>query len=82
MDEVPVSERIVAALLTQMIRSHMIPVNDVIAAADELDEGGDETAARVMRAMILEAQAPTHAEWEVERRRNRFETIKGGKSDE
>ncbi|KMS59978.1 hypothetical protein V474_07725 [Novosphingobium barchaimii LL02] len=35
-DEVPVSERVVTALLTQMIRSNMIPINDVMAAAEIL----------------------------------------------
>lgn len=70
------------ALITQMIRSNMIPVNDIIEAADTLDEDGDEDAARVMRAMILQAQAPSEAEWQAERRRNRFHAIDGGKSED
>jgi hypothetical protein len=80
--DIPVSERIVGALITQMIRSGMIPDDDVIAAADALEESGDEDAARVMRAMILYAHAPSQTDWEAERRRNRFHVHDGGKSDD
>lgn len=81
--DVPVSERVVMALITQMIRSNIVPTNDVMAAADALEEDGDEEAARVMRATILYAHAPSQSEWEAERARARFHVIEGddGKSD-
>jgi len=80
--DIPVSERIVGALITQMIRSQVVSTNDVMAAADALEDDGDDDAARVMRAMILRAHAPSQSEWEADRRRNRFHVHDGGKSDD
>ena len=80
--DVPVSERVVMALVTQMIRSNLVSTNDIMAAADALEEDGDEDAARVMRATILYAHAPSQSEWEADRARRRFHTIDGGKSED
>jgi len=53
-----------------------------MAAADALEEDGDEDAARVMRATILYAHAPSKSEWEADRARRRFHAIDGGKSED
>lgn len=74
MDE-PLAERMLRALLTQMIRTEAVDVDDINAAADRLERDGDEEAAHAMRCLILQASAPDASEWAAERARARFHVI-------
>lgn len=71
----PISDRVLLALIRQLIRSDAIDTDDIIAAADDLKARGDDDAAFVLMATIVEAHAPSQSDWEAERRRGRFRVV-------
>lgn len=76
MDDAPpcFAENVLAALIIQMIRSGALAEDDLLAAADTLDD--DESA--FLQALIVEAAAPPLSEWKADRARSRFRVIEGG----
>lgn len=69
------AEQALAAVLVQMLRSGALSEDDVIAAA----AGLPDEAAHFLKCRIIEASAPTPAEWEAEQARSRFHSIEGGR---
>lgn len=83
MDE-PLAERMLRALMAQMIRSEAVDPDDITDAADRLDKAGDEEAAHALRAVIVEAHAPELSDWNADRARARFHVVDAasGKADD
>lgn len=73
----PLAERMLAAFLTQMIRTEAVDPDDIAEAADKLGNDGDEEAAHALRCVILEAAAPDQSDWQADRARARFHVIDG-----
>lgn len=65
------------AFLIQMMKTGAVDPDDIAEAAESLDKQGDSEAAHLMRCTILRSKEPSQAEWEAERRRNRFHLIEG-----
>lgn len=61
------SERLLQALITHMIRTGTLDRDDITAMADRLDDDDDPEAAHVMRCMILHAEAPSASSWRASR---------------
>jgi hypothetical protein len=84
------SERILRALVVQMLRSGAIDEDDVAKASEELEAQNDPEAADSLRCMIIRASAPTQSEWIAENRRKSIrertahiaKQADGGKADE
>lgn len=72
------SDKIALALMRQLLRTEAIDDEDVNAIADDLDQQGEDHAAHLTRLTIIEASAPSQAEWEVQQRRSRFEVVPDG----
>lgn len=79
--EIPLTERVMNALVVQLIKSGVIDPDDVIEAADGLDEGGDTDAGHALRCLLLYASAAADDESPAVRARARFQSIEGGKSE-
>lgn len=71
----PLAERMLRALLVQLIRTEAVDPDDIDAAADALASEGDDEAAHEMRCLIVEASAPAPSDWEADRRRARFHVV-------
>lgn len=80
--ETPLAERMLKALLIQMLRSDAMDPDDITEAADALADAGDEEAAHELRCMIVEAVAPSPSDWQADKARSRFRSIDGGKPPE
>lgn len=65
----------VRALLIQLLKSDAIDSDDVLGAADTLDEQGDAEAAHEMRCLIVASLAPDQSDWEADQRRARFRVV-------
>jgi len=75
--DIPLSERMLNALLVQMLRSEAIDPDDIADAAESLDKAGDQEAAHGLRCLLLEASASEPSGWHAYRARNRFRVIDG-----
>jgi len=70
-----VSNAIALALIQHLIRTEQFDTTDVDAIADALERKDDDHAAHLVRLQLIEASAPTQAEWEADRRRAQFRVI-------
>lgn len=75
--DAPLAERMLRAVLEQLIRSEAVDPDDIALAAESLDNAGDEEAGHALRCIVIDAMAPTQADWEADRRRNRFHVVEG-----
>lgn len=66
------------ALAKALLVKGVLSDDDIIEAADELERQGEATAAHVLRCAVVEASAPSVADWKAERARKRFRVIEGG----
>ncbi|BAK66889.1 hypothetical protein SLG_22140 [Sphingobium sp. SYK-6] len=73
----PLAERMLRALLIQLLKSEAIDPDDIDAAADRLAADGDGEAAHEMRCLIVESMAPEQSDWEADQRRSRFRVVDG-----
>lgn len=82
--DIPIVERMLSALLVQLVRTEGIDPDDIVEAAERLERAGDEDAAHALRCIVVEAAAPEPSDWAAEKRRNRFHVIDGasGNSDD
>lgn len=71
----PLADRMLRALLVQLLRADAIDPDDILAASDNLASSGDEEAAHAMRCLIVESLAPEQSEWEADQRRARFRVV-------
>lgn len=78
----PIVERMFAAFLTQMMEAGAVDQDDIVAAADKLDDAGDGEAAHALRHIVFEAIAPCASERIADSARARFQTIEGGKASD
>lgn len=75
MDGFELPERILRALVIQMLRSGTLPQSDIEAAADEAEAEGDDETSHNLRCLLIRASAPRQSEWEAERRRARMRLV-------
>jgi hypothetical protein len=71
----PLSDRMLRALLVQLLKTEALDPDDINVAADRLALAGDEEAAHAMRCLIVESMAPDPSDWEADRRRARFHVV-------
>lgn len=69
-------ERILEALIKLLLRRGDLDALEVDAVADELEQS-DETAAHLLRVMLIEAAAPAQSDWQAGKARARFRVIEG-----
>ena len=67
-----ISERMLHALVVQLIAAGKIDADDVYAAADYLEKHGDDEGSRTLSAMPLYVGAQTPAEFEADYRRRQM----------
>lgn len=69
------------ALIRQLCRDGILDSDGIDAIAADLEARGLADKAHAVRCELLQAEAPTQAEWEAERRRSRFAVVEpdGGK---
>ena len=90
-DEPTIADEILTAVVAQLIRKGALTEGDIDAIINDLDvkaedASGDERerleeASHQFSCTVLEARAPTKAEWMAEHARRRFRVI-DGKPDE
>ncbi len=71
----PLSERMLRALLIQLLKSEAIDPDDIGDAAERLAKHGDDEAAHALRCVILESLAPEQSDWDADQRRSRFRVV-------
>lgn len=80
--DAPLAERMLRAFLTQMIRTEAVDADDILEAAERLDQDGDGEAAHALRCLIVQSAAPELSDWRADIARARFHTIDGGKAED
>lgn len=73
LDDPPIAEDLVLALVTRLLRKGLIDAGDIEAMCASLSEG----AAHQLRCCILEAEAPTTSERQAAQARLRLHVVKG-----
>lgn len=71
----PLAERMLRALLIQMLRTDAIDPDDLSAAADELTAQGDDEAAHAIKCLIVESMSPSQTDWQADQRRSRLHLV-------
>lgn len=79
-------EEALRALLTELVRRQIIPLEAVEHAADDCEVSGSEQAAHELRCLILRADSSRPSDWvkaksdkRANERRSRLHQIDGGK---
>lgn len=75
------AEPLAEALIAQLVRSGVLSDGDIAAIADALDAANEPDAAHQARVSMIEAQAPTDANWNAEKRRSRLHIVPDGGND-
>ena len=72
------TERMMRALLIEMIRSEAIPARDVEAAIVRLDKDGDKEASHALSCILMRSIFPDESEMTAQHRRDRFRVVSDG----
>jgi hypothetical protein len=73
-DTPPPAEELVLAMATGLLRKGLIDETDI----EDMCAGLSEDVAHQLRCCVLEASAPSQAEWAAGQARERFRVIEGG----
>lgn len=75
------AERMLRAVLVQLLKSGKIDESDLFEAADALEGDGDGEAAYQLRILPVEAAATPQSEWVAEQRRSTMRIVPNGGND-